>query len=87
MYDFLPVLIFSFFFQKISEKHTPNNEYANFVTTHIEATVKCIPKNLRVKCRVLWEARAISEKRDYMNIALKIKETRNIPMSRNLKNP
>ena len=29
--------------QEISERHTLNKEYENFVTTHIEATAKCIP--------------------------------------------
>ena len=29
-------------FQEIAERHTPNVEYENFVTTYIEAAVECI---------------------------------------------
>ena len=36
--------------QKTRERHTPNDEYENFVTTHIEAAVRCIPIKPRTKC-------------------------------------
>ena len=28
--------------QEISETHTPNDEYENFITTHMEAAAECI---------------------------------------------
>ena len=31
----------------ISEKFTPNDEYENFVNTHMEAAAECIPINQR----------------------------------------
>ena len=43
-------------FQEISETHTPNNEYKNFVTPNREATAECIPTKPRAKCRVSWES-------------------------------
>ena len=52
--------------QETSEKHTPNDEYENFVTTHMEAAAECIPAKPRAKCRVLWEAIAIRKKQDNM---------------------
>ena len=39
-------------FQKIFEICTPNDEYENLVTTHIEAAAECIPSNSRAKRRV-----------------------------------
>ena len=47
---------------KSSEKHTPNDEYENFVTTHIEATAKCIPFKPRIKCRVPWKSIIVRKK-------------------------
>ena len=44
-------------FQATFERHTPNDEYENFVTTHLEAAAaECIPTKLRVKFRVPWES-------------------------------
>ena len=41
--------------QDISEIHTPNDEYENFVTAHMEAAAECIQSKLRAKCGVPWE--------------------------------
>ena len=41
---------------RISERHSPNDEYENFVSTHIEAAAESIPTNQRAKCKVPWEA-------------------------------
>ena len=39
--------------QEISERHIPNDEFENFVTTHMEAAVwKCILTKPRIKYRV-----------------------------------
>ena len=43
-----------------------NYEYENFVTNHIEARTDCISIKPRAKCRVLWESKAVTEKRDTM---------------------
>ena len=50
--------------QKISERHTVNDEYENFVTTHIEAAAECLPTKLRAKCRVPWESLVVRKKQD-----------------------
>ena len=39
--------------QETSERYTSNDKYENFVTTHIEATTKCIPTKPRAKCSFL----------------------------------
>ena len=39
--------------QNTSERHAQNDEYENFATVDIEAAVKCITTNQRIKCRVL----------------------------------
>ena len=51
-------------FQKTPERHTPKEEYKNFLTAHIEAAAECIQTKLRDKCRVLWESIVVREKRD-----------------------
>ena len=38
--------------QETSERHIPNGEYENFVTTHLEAAVECILTKPRAKCIV-----------------------------------
>ena len=48
--------------QEKMEKHTPNDEYENFVNVHLEAAVKCIPTQLKTKYRVPWETLAVREK-------------------------
>ena len=50
--------------QETSEWHTPNNEYENFVATHIEAATECIPNKARVKCKIPWESVAVEKKWD-----------------------
>ena len=50
--------------QETSERHTPNDEYENFATTHIEAAAEWIQTKPSAKCRVLWETIAIREKWD-----------------------
>ena len=48
--------------QEISETSTPNDEYENFVNTHIEASAECISTKLRTKHRVPWETLAVKKK-------------------------
>ena len=50
--------------QETSERHTPNDEYERFLTTHIETASKCVPSKGRLKCRVPWKSMAVREKRD-----------------------
>ena len=38
--------------QETPERHSPNDEYENFVTAHIEAVAECMP----TKCKVPWES-------------------------------
>ena len=57
-------------FQK-TEKGTPNEEYENFIYTHIEAAAKCIPIKPRTKYRVPWETLAVREKRAHVKTAPK----------------
>ena len=45
------------------EKHTPNDEYENFVNAHLEAVAECIPTKQRAKPRVPWETLAVRKKR------------------------
>ena len=33
----------------MSETHTPNDEYENFVNAHLEAAAECIPMKQRAK--------------------------------------
>ena len=54
-----------------TEKGTPNDEYENFVNTHLEAAVKCIPTKPRTKYRVPWETLAVREKRTQVKTASK----------------
>ena len=49
--------------QETSERHNSNDEYKNFIATHIEVATECILTKLRVKCKVPWEWIAV---RDYM---------------------
>ena len=48
--------------QEKTDIHTPNDEYENFVSTHLEAAAKYIPTKLRTKFRVQWETLAVREK-------------------------
>ena len=57
--------------QEKTEKSTPNDEYENFVTAHLEAAAKCIPTKLKTKYRVPWETLAVREKRALVKTASK----------------
>ena len=35
--------------QEISETYTPNDEYENFITAHVEAAAECIPIKPKAK--------------------------------------
>ena len=48
--------------QETSERATPNDEYENFVTTHMEAAAECIATQPRPKCTVPWESLVIKKK-------------------------
>ena len=50
--------------QETFEKHTTNDEFENFITTHIEAAAECIPTKPKAKYRVSWKSIAVTEKRD-----------------------
>ena len=62
-----------FALQEKTEIRTLNDEYENFVNTHLEAAVKCIPTKLRTKSRVPWETLAVREKRADVKTASKCK--------------
>ena len=49
--------------QEKTKTHTPNDEYENFVNTHLEAAAKYIPTKHRTKSRVPWETLVVREKR------------------------
>ena len=49
--------------QEKTETHTPNDEYENFVNTHIEAAAECIPTKQRTKPMVPWETLSVRKKR------------------------
>ena len=38
--------------QETSERHTPNDEYENFLTAHVETAFKCIQFKSKAKFRV-----------------------------------
>ena len=57
--------------QEKTEKGTPNDEYENFVETHLEAASKCIPTKPRTKYRVPWETLAVREKSALLKTASK----------------
>ena len=57
--------------QEKTEKGTPNDEYENFVDTHLGAASKCIPTKCRTKYRVPWETLAVREKRALVKTASK----------------
>ena len=56
---------------KNRQKHTPNEEYDNFVNAHLEAAAEFIPTKQRTKYRVPWEILAVREKCAYMKTASK----------------
>ena len=57
--------------QENTEKSTPNDEYENFVNTHLETAAKCIPTKIKTKYRVPWETLAVREKRALVKTASK----------------
>ena len=48
--------------QEQTEPHTLNEEYENFVNTHLEAVAEFIPTKQRRKHRIPWETLAVREK-------------------------
>ena len=54
-----------------TEKGTPNDEYENFVNTHLETAEKCIPTKPRTKHRVPWETLAVRGKHAHVKTASK----------------
>ena len=55
--------------QKISETHTPNDKYENFITAHTGAAAECILIKPRARCRVPWESLVVRKKWENMKIA------------------
>ena len=45
-----------------NKSDTPNDEYENFLTAHMEAAAECIPTKPRTKCRVSWESQVVRKK-------------------------
>ena len=70
--------------QEISETHIPNDEYENFVNTHLEVAAECIPPKQRAKPRVPWEIIAFRKKgADVKLLPNAIGGTQQISMPRN----
>ena len=67
--------------QQKTEAHTLNDEYENFVNTHLEAAVTYIPIKHKTKSRVPWETLAVREKRAGVKTASKC--TRKNPTNSN----
>ena len=57
--------------QEKTETHTPNDEYENFVNTHLEAAAELIPNKQRTKSTLPWETLAVREKRADVETASK----------------
>ena len=53
----------------VSEIHTLNEEYENFVSAHMEAVEECITNKARAKHKVPWETLAVRKKQDNVKIA------------------
>ena len=68
--------------QEAIESPTPNEEYENFVSAHLEAASECVPTKQRAKRSVPWETEAVREKRNNIKEAAKINKTN--PTSTNL---
>ena len=58
-------------YRKRQETRTPNDEYENFVNTHLDAAAKYIPTKHRTKSRVPWETLAVRVKRADVKAASK----------------
>ena len=52
--------------QEISERHTSNDEYKNFIT-HLEAAAECILTKPRAKCRIPQEKQDNMKKASLLN--------------------
>ena len=50
--------------QETAERHSLNDGFEKFITTHIEAATKCIPAKTRAKCRLSWVSLVVKEKQD-----------------------
>ena len=57
--------------QEQTETPTPNEEYENFVNSHLEAAAKFIPTKQRRKYRLPWETLPVREKRADVKAASK----------------
>ena len=66
---FIKPCCFSIF--NFSEFFFLNDEYENFINTHLEAAAECIQIKQRAKPRVLWEALAVRTKQAHMKTASK----------------
>ena len=66
--------------QEKTKKCTINDEYENFVNTHLEAAMKCIPTKPRTKSRVPWET-VVREK--WADVKTASKCNRNNPTNTN----
>ena len=64
--------------QEKTETHTLNDEYENFVNTHLEAAAKYIPTKLRTKSRFPWKTLGVREKRADVKTASKYNR-KNLP--------
>ena len=52
----------SYALPEISERHTTNDKFENFITAHKETAAECILTKPRAKCRVPWKPIAVREK-------------------------
>ena len=57
--------------QEKTETHTPNDEYENFVNSHLDGAAKYIQAKHRTKSRVLWETLVVRERRADVKTACK----------------
>ena len=72
--------------QETSERHTPTEEYENFVPAHIKADVGGIPNKPRDKCRVPCKSLVVGKKGDDLKKHLySMKETQQMLIYRNLR--
>ena len=54
-----------------TETHTLNDEYVNFINSHLQAAAECIPTKQRAKPKVPWETIAVRKKRADVKTASK----------------
>ena len=70
--------------QEASESFTPNGEYKNFVSAHLETAAESVPTKQRAKHSVPSETEAVREKRSYIKKADQCNKTN--PTNTNLHN-